>query len=194
MKRIEHIFTDSIYHSVDKNLKIEDKLIKELEENKFWHRKSSMGGYQKNLTTCKEPFFKMIKHHGQEYLNMLEVKNHKIEVLNAWFNVNPTSSYNVSHVHAGAHLSGVYYLRTPKNCGNLKFWRNNDYLQMRMHGREGFGLHNFPEAPPFRVQYLVEPKQYLLIIFPAYLQHEVLQNNNKENRVSVSFNLAMNKI
>ena len=67
MKRIEHIFTDSIYHSVDKNLEIEDKLIKELEENKFWHRKSSMGGYQKNLTTCKEPFFKMIKHHGQEY-------------------------------------------------------------------------------------------------------------------------------
>ena len=190
MSTVEHIFTTSIYHSMEENIELEHKLMEEITETlkttKTDH-KSNMGGYQKELKKYKQAFSDMIKRHGDQYLNMLEVKNYEINVLNAWFNINPKYSYNISHLHPGAHFSGVYYLRAPKDSGMLRFWRDNDFVHMV------FGTQKLPWVAPFRTHFPIEPKKYFLTIFPANLQHEVFQNNSDENRVSISFNLELVK-
>src|SRR4030095_6778357 len=39
-----------------------------------------------------------------------------------WANIHPTGSYHTRHIHpASVHLSGVYYIKTSKDCGNIVF-------------------------------------------------------------------------
>jgi uncharacterized protein (TIGR02466 family) len=37
-----------------------------------------------------------------------------------WANINPPGGYNRPHMHPNSLWSGVYYIKTPKNCGHLK--------------------------------------------------------------------------
>ena len=38
---------------------------------------------------------------------------------NMWANINPSGGYNKPHVHPNSLFSGVYYVKTPSNCGRL---------------------------------------------------------------------------
>ena len=38
-------------------------------------------------------------------------------------------------------------------------------------------------------QWIFEPKENILLLFPSWLQHNVLPHLGKEERVSISFNL-----
>ena len=190
MSYLEHIFTDSIYHSMDvKNSELEEKLreeIKETMKKEKMDHKSNVGGYQKDIKKNKQLFYDNVKHHFERYLQLLEVENRKLILTNILFNVNFEHSYNVSHVHPECHFSGSYYLKVPEDSGVLKFWRNNSFVQMH------------PElykliCPVFRTHFSIEPKKHLLLVFPSYLQHEVLQNRNKEDRISISFNLNLER-
>ena len=40
---------------------------------------------------------------------------------NMWANINPPGGYNMPHVHPNSHYSGVYYIKAPKNSGNIVF-------------------------------------------------------------------------
>ena len=37
-----------------------------------------------------------------------------------WANINPPGGMNRAHQHPNSLWSGVYYIKAPKNCGNLK--------------------------------------------------------------------------
>jgi uncharacterized protein (TIGR02466 family) len=37
-----------------------------------------------------------------------------------WANINPPGGFNRTHIHPNSLWSGVYYVKTPKNCGHLK--------------------------------------------------------------------------
>ena len=37
-----------------------------------------------------------------------------------WANVNPKGGMNRGHLHPNSLWSGVYYVKAPKNCGNLR--------------------------------------------------------------------------
>tara|TARA_Y100001951_G_C11293505_1_gene273892 strand:- start:3 stop:581 length:579 start_codon:yes stop_codon:yes gene_type:complete len=190
MSYLEHIFTDSIYHSMDvKNSELEEKLreeIKETMKKEKMDHKSNVGGYQKDIKKNKQLFYDNVKHHFERYLQLLEVENRKLILTNIWFNVNFEHSYNVSHVHPECHFSGSYYLKVPEDSGVLKFWRDNSFIQMHPELYELI-------CPVFRTHFSIEPKKHLLLVFPSYLQHEVLQNRNKEDRISISFNLNLER-
>ena len=47
------------------------------------------------------------------------VWNLKLGLGNMWANINPTYSYNKTHMHPNSLWSGVYYIKVPKNSGNL---------------------------------------------------------------------------
>jgi uncharacterized protein (TIGR02466 family) len=40
-----------------------------------------------------------------------------------WANINPPGGFNRAHIHPNSLWSGVYYVKTPKNCGHLKVRR-----------------------------------------------------------------------
>lgn len=105
--------------------------------------------------------------------------------VNFWVNVNGYKDWNDLHSHTpynGVFLSGVFYVKTPENCGNLRLYdpRINicDSLDMR--------YYNNGDTYQF-----YEPKENRLIIFPSWIQHMVEPNQSNEERISISFNILV---
>ena len=108
---------------------------------------------------------------------------------NMWANVNYKYSHNKNHVHPGAQWSGVYYIKTPENCGHI--WFTDPCGQRHidvpiMADKKAKPTHYWRE-----VHY--SPIEGRIIMFPGWLTHEVAPNmsdltGEKGWRVSVSFN------
>ena len=108
---------------------------------------------------------------------------------NMWANVNYKYSHNKNHCHPGAQWSGVYYIKTPKNCGHLWF---TDPCGQR-HLDLPIMADKLKKPTHYWREVHYEPIEGRLIMFPGWLVHEVAQNLcdlKGENgwRVSVSFN------
>ena len=152
--------------------------------------KSNRGGWQSecliidSLPEYFYPLIDIIKDLGYKFGEALEL--HPIKLLdNMWINVNNYKDYNTIHSHPGCILSGVYYAKVPENGGNLVFSNPAfDYMQC------DWG------EPPFEnnkfncMQFHYPSNTGDLVIFPSWLKHDVLPNKNeKESRISISFNL-----
>ena len=102
---------------------------------------------------------------------------------NMWANINPFGGYNKPHVHPNALFSGVYYVKTPPNCGRLIGQDPRPGIQTCMPTRK-------KGQPPKHLwrDVLLQPQENRAVIFPAWLWHSVEPNQSNENRISVSFN------
>ena len=78
-----------------------------------------------------------------------------------WLNINYPGSYNVDHAHAGRDKSGVFYVKTPENCGNLVFTKTDEEIV---------------------------PKPGLVITFNIDTRHAVTPNFSDDTRISFAFN------
>jgi len=102
---------------------------------------------------------------------------------NMWANINPPGGMNRAHQHPNSLWSGVYYIKAPKNCGNLKIDDPRSVASMsRPKQKEG----SVPARLYRETHY--EPKAGRLIMFPAWLMHCVDPNESNDIRISVSFN------
>ena len=45
---------------------------------------------------------------------------HKVKCTSMWSIVNK-GSFNIEHIHSNNYLSAAYYVKAPKNWGNLKY-------------------------------------------------------------------------
>jgi uncharacterized protein (TIGR02466 family) len=104
---------------------------------------------------------------------------------NMWANINPPGGFNRTHIHPNSLWSGVYYVKTPKNCGHLKL---EDPRSVSLMTRP----QQIPGEQPQRLWREVhyEPVAGRLIMFPAWLNHCVDPNQSNEIRISVSFNFT----
>ena len=102
---------------------------------------------------------------------------------NMWANVNPPGGYNRPHMHPNSLWSGVYYIKTPENCGELKIEDPKSVGLMMSPKRRA---KNLPEYALREVHYT--PVSGKLIMFPSYLNHCVDINKSNDIRISVSFN------
>jgi len=82
-------------------------------------------------------------------------------------------------------FSGVVYLQAGPSCGNIAFLDPRNGAQMLLP----------PLIPSSRsvLNGRVEqaPSEGLLLLFPAWLWHEVGCNNSAQDRICVSFNIGM---
>jgi uncharacterized protein (TIGR02466 family) len=111
---------------------------------------------------------------------------------NMWANVNRSGHANEFHSHPGAYWSGVYYVddggidADPSLGGELEF----------MDPRGPMPLMN---APHLRIAgslsagttEKVRPKSGRMVIFPAWLLHQVRPYNGTAERISIAFNLTV---
>ena len=97
-----------------------------------------------------------------------------------WYNVCPKGGYNETHVHPGAFLSGVYYLKKPEKSGDINF---HDPRKGSMCSRE-------PQHVARGSLQRVDAKEGDIIIFPGWLEHSVEPNFDEEDRISISFNVS----
>jgi uncharacterized protein (TIGR02466 family) len=106
-----------------------------------------------------------------------------LQCSNMWANVNQKNSYNKVHIHPGALWSGVYFVKTPNNCGRLKIFDP----RIQSHIIEPvFKNNNVPKNNLNEIYYTAE--EGVLLFFPGWLLHEVEPNLSDDLRISVSFN------
>jgi len=129
--------------------------------------------------TLSKELIKNIKN----YLKKSEVKKiKKIKIINLWVVRQFKNEYNPIHYHDGQ-LSGVGYLKIPKNMNQNKLVKNK---KIKTNGTIDFinGQKNFLS----KSIYNLNPKLSDLIIFPNYLMHTAYPFNVDGERRSFSFN------
>ena len=158
---------------------------------------SNVGGYHSNdlplnklkwpLGESLHPLIKEIGIHSSKFAK--EFINNNEQVLDSvWINISLYKDINRSHNHPFSDISGVYYVKTPDDCGNIVFEHPaldvlNYYLDDNNTIIEEFNAYTSPTwwKPA------VENRLYL---FPGWLKHYVEPNLNKtEERISISFNI-----
>ena len=102
---------------------------------------------------------------------------------NMWANINYSGGYNRPHVHPNCLFSGVYYVKTQPQCGELVVNDPRPGIQTMMPVRKS----GQPPKHLWREAH-IEPIQGRLIMFPAWLWHCVEENKSNDMRISVSFN------
>ena len=133
--------------------------------------------------TYKE-FVEQIAPHIKEYLKIYNVESpFKLHFLDLWFNINKKYDYQEFHIHSESHISGVYYLKVPKNSGDIRFKGiNNNNM---------FPLKNTSSTIYRNSGFTYEPVDDDLILFPSYLEHMVTQSKNDDLRISFAFNVVV---
>ena len=190
---IEDIFRTPIYST---QLDIDnDKLWQDCLKIKRKYTKgnliSNRGGYQSGqLLGLKTDSFNTlantIAQHGGDFSKHIDLQIEKLKDL--WFNVNYYKDYNLIHDHFDAYnkLSGVYYVKAPKDCGKIILYHPNRLVEHSWGAKIPKGKHNEWTGSIWKH----EAKPGKLIIFPAWLEHSVEHNLSKSPRVSFSFNIA----
>ena len=162
-------------------------IYKEQKNNPSSSPKSNRGGWQSHRhyhqgdNIIKKIIDEGLSKHSECYLDYK-----KLEYSALWFNINKKGDYNILHQHPGCDLGGVFWIKTPPNCGVIAFaslhsFPASTYLdsineEYRYHTRN---YHDF----------MFNPLEGRMLIFPSYLRHSVEVNESDEDRISVSFNL-----
>jgi uncharacterized protein (TIGR02466 family) len=151
---------------------------------------SNVGGYQSTDLDLSDPQLQpLISHIEKETLNfsrLFHMTYDSFKISNMWININGFKDYNRNHHHPGCLFSGVYYIHTPKDCGNIEFVRSTDKLMaydwvIPVTEWNSYNCFNW----------YLPAEQHRCYIFPSFYEHRVLPNLNKEEeRYSISFNLS----
>ena len=110
--------------------------------------------------------------------------------MTAWVNINKKGDYNIKHNHPSSDLAGVLWVKCPEKCGNIVFdnpYNFNDSEVLESYTQE------FKKEKNFFHTYWFPPTEGRILIFPAHLNHRVLPNESNEDRISVSFNIRLNR-
>lgn len=155
---------------------------------------SNINGFQSNEFKMNDPlvnkFYFEILPVIQQYVTLFQIScNYDTNLNNLWYNVNGKYSYNHNHSHAGCAISGVYYLNTPENCGDICFDNPDRTMQAIPFYNGPFKQYNEFNSDFFGIT----PKEGLMILFPSHIFHRVDMNNSDENRISVAFNIEVKK-
>jgi len=149
-------------------------------------KRTNMKGWHSQTDMHKIPIFKPLV----DELFKMQNEIFKEEFLesepilgNMWANINPPGGYNRPHLHPNCHYSGVYYIKAPKNSGQIVFNDPRATSHMVMPNR----IKATPPSDLWR-EIHVDPVEGRIIIFPAWLWHCVEPNNSNDIRISVSFN------
>lgn len=120
----------------------------------------------------------------------MKLRNDRRLVIEAfWVNANPTHAYNALHEHPHSVLSGVYYVQVDDKSGRLRFRDPRDAKRMNPWAVDSSA--QLDQRHWDRVPYKPEPGK--LILFPGWLEHDVEANQSHAERISISFNLGLQK-
>ena len=128
------------------------------------------------IETCKQHVITFAKEYG--------VTHNIADTTDAWLNLAGPGQFQEYHMHSNSHFSAVYYVKTPKNSGNLVVRGHEAVVDM------------FPvpvlSIPPRVVKGAnLEPQEGMLVIFRSNLQHMVDKNMSNQDRVSLAINFVI---
>ena len=142
-----------------------------------WHSQTDMNRKHEYDPLTKE-LFKV-----QEEIFKKEFLTEKPVLGNMWANINYPGGFNRPHLHPNSLFSGVYWVKAPEKSGSLMLYEPRPGVQCTMPNRKEGKL-----PPELWREVHYTPKAGMVVMFPAWLWHEVQPNKSNDIRISVSFN------
>ena len=99
------------------------------------------------------------------------------------------NNFNYAHTHGGSNISGIYYLSVPGDSGKLLFNNPDKTIQNLTFFDGPFKSFNEYNSTQFEII----PKENLLVLFPSHIEHYVEPNKSDEPRISIAFNIKIEK-
>ena len=110
----------------------------------------------------------------------------KVRITNMWSIINKKGSNNIRHMHPNSYLSSAYYVKVPKNSGNISFFDPKE--------QKNFSYPPIKKNTELSAEMIhIKPEEGNLLLFPAYLYHAVSENSSNEDRIVVSFNITIDR-
>ena len=170
---IEKINFKTIYKEIKK-----EKFIKcEIDEKKSYS--------SKDFNILNKKYFKKIKQKiNNEFYNFknnyLKYENTSFKITTSWLTKSKKGESSRIHKHRNSMFSGILYLQVDDLSGDISFENhyNNSYYIIPTK----YNLYNSEE-------YLIKPKNNMIIFFPSDIHHKILENKSNNTRYSIAFNL-----
>ena len=107
-------------------------------------------------------------------------------ITNSWINRNDTGDHVEKHHHCNSIISGVLYLETNNDSGNITFVKDTHsnilFPEALWPEMETYNLHNCTE-------YSITPNNNDIVLFPSSLVHYGSPNLSNKPRYCLSFNV-----
>ena len=183
------LFSKPIYKE---KLKINTKKIVSLINNDFEKAGSKIKGIDvENITGVSKSFSVLEQKKFQNLKNQLMKEfykysydilhySNKFKITTSWFTKSEKNQSSNYHNHSNSMFSGILYLQTDENSGNISFQNFNDH-RYKLNPLK-YNIYN-------SVEYSFKPEDGLLILFPSEVYHKILKNNSNIIRHSLAFNL-----
>ena len=193
--KVRNLFPVPIFHYKLENYKETNKellnYILELQKNdKIGNTHSNRGGWHSqnfDIVNQGPPinFLNKIKDYLKHIISNefgWKYVPNKQRIVAMWAIINKKNSFNVAHNHQNCYFGSAYYVKKPKNSGDITFF---DPKQAK--------THRFPKVEKY-TEYssetvTIKPEEGDLLIFPSYLYHSVGENLSEDDRVVISFNV-----
>ena len=107
-----------------------------------------------------------------------------VHISSMWYNINYRGCANNPHDHPHSIHSGVFYINTPENCGNICFTNPNE----KLHWAWSKDMSEIPPSTVSMINFELTPKVGNHCIFPSWMNHLVQSNLSNEPRISLSYN------
>jgi len=165
LEKIKLLSFESIYQENSKNfcsISKNKRILNTLEFNDL---------KEKIIIPLKKYVYDILKYHNNEF-----------KITTSWFTKAKTNEQSLAHNHSNSFLSGVLYLKTePKKAGIMfhNFAKNSSWLLKASE----YNIYNSHE-------YTFNMSENLIIFFPSELHHQVLINNQENERISLAFNFS----
>lgn len=190
-------FVTSIWKQrLDIDTKTQEEIINyvyDLKEKNQSSHISNRGGWQspslKKIDTTLETLFAKMALVSKEVMFDLGVEDYVLSIESFWFNINGKHNYNTAHVHTGSSLSGVFYLKMPKNGGQIKFDRGDNQMWALPTETDISKKGIADRCPGVSMQ----PEELEYLVFPSSLQHSVEPNHSDDDRISMAINCNLRK-
>ena len=145
-----------------------------------WHSQTDMNNKKEYEPLTKELFQMQNEIIQEEHLDI------KPKLGNMWANINYPGGHNQMHLHPNSLFSGAYYIKASPNSGRLGLMDPRPGVQQNMPPRKSGKL----PRELWRDTYY-DPVPGRIIMFPAWMWHNVETNKSNDTRISVSFNFIM---
>lgn len=191
-QKITPLFSTPIYSSLlDLNYDINDAVIsaeyeRVIADNGYMSKNKNLLNEVK-LSGLRISIIKSISEFMHDIIGI--DRSIQFKIINSWANKHVSNDFAHAHHHSNSFLSGVLFVITPPDSGNLRFHKNpliptfnNQIITLDLDNSAPKHLINLDTWD-------IKPGRGKLIIFPSHLTHSVTKNLVDQERYTIAFNV-----
>ena len=170
--------------SIVDNLYVNNEWGQNLSWNSTEHFLSNKGNFEKSILQeeAMSVVTSVIMQHCLTFMKSMQVKQpYKPAIVSSWLTLTKPGLHAHIHDHGTNQISGVYWFKTNGKDGDI-FFRNA--LKALKCNPIGSSVANETQFPP---------EQGRIVMWPSYLDHGVYENKTNEDRISLSFNIVLER-